>query len=394
MKKSINFFFPVFVVFFLIFGIIIFPKESIESAKYGFKIWYEILVPSLLPFIIGANLIVELKIVDIIGHILNPITKILFKVSGKSALVFVISMFSGYPVGTKLASELRNKNEISHFEAQRLVSFCSTSGPLFIIGSVATGMFLNETLGYLMLTCHYLGALTVGLLFRNYGNNVLPKNNTTLKQTIKNTINSRNNSKKGFFVLFGNAVFNGMNTLIMVCGFVIVFSVVFKILSLFNIINITSNVLYFFVKFLGVSKELIKAFISGLFEITIGCSEVSKVSNENILIKASVCSFLIAFSGLSILAQCSSFLSTSDIKVNVYIFSKFLHGVFASVFTFLLYPFFESSNFVSNFQTSYNSLYNNKFLDFYLLNYQSILPFLVIVYCFLVLIYFEKNAKK
>ena len=128
-NKLVVFFTPVFIVLFLILGIIIFPNESISAAKEGLNIWTTVLIPSLLPFIIGANLIVDLKVVDIIGFIINPITKFIFNVSGKSALVFVISTVSGYPVGAKLASELRNKSQISKYEAQRLVSFCSTSGP-------------------------------------------------------------------------------------------------------------------------------------------------------------------------------------------------------------------------------------------------------------------------
>ena len=168
-KYIIQFFFPIFIVLVLIFGIIKYPNESILSAKKGLSILIDVLIPSLLPFIIGANLIIDLKIVDIIGYIINPITKFIFNVSGKSALVFIISMVSGYPVGTKLASELRSNNQISKYECQRLVSFCSTSGPLFIIGSVATGMFKNPQLGYLMIICHYIGSISVGLLFRNYG---------------------------------------------------------------------------------------------------------------------------------------------------------------------------------------------------------------------------------
>ena len=137
-----------------------------------------------MPFIIGANLVVDLKIVDIIGYLINPITKFIFNVSGKSALVFVISMVSGYPVGAKLASELRNNNQISKFEGQRLISFCSTSGPLFIVGSVATGMFKNPSLGYLMLICHYLAAISVGIFFRGYGKEHIGSDNISLKINI------------------------------------------------------------------------------------------------------------------------------------------------------------------------------------------------------------------
>ena len=142
----------------IIIGIILFPTDSINAAKNGFSIWVDTLIPSLLPFIIAANLIVKLKFVDILGLVVNPLTRKLFNVSGKSSLIFAISTVSGYPVGAKLASELRQNNEISKYEAQRLVSFCSTSGPLFIVGAVAIGMFNNTALGYLILICHYLAS--------------------------------------------------------------------------------------------------------------------------------------------------------------------------------------------------------------------------------------------
>ena len=131
-SKTTKYFFPKLIVLLLILGVVIFPKESIIAAKGGIDIWVNILIPSLLPFIIGANLIVSLKVVDILGAIINPITQFIFNVSGKSALVFAISAVSGYPVGARLASDLRLKNDISKYEGQRLISFCSTSGPLFI----------------------------------------------------------------------------------------------------------------------------------------------------------------------------------------------------------------------------------------------------------------------
>lgn len=396
MKKStlFMFFMPVLIVIILIFGIIIFPNESIQSAKEGLSIWTTVLIPSLLPFVIGANLIVDLKIVDIIGFIINPVTRLIFNVSGKSALVFVISTVSGYPVGAKLASELRTNSQISKSEAQRLVSFCSTSGPLFIIGAVATGMFQNSDLGYLMISCHYLGAISVGLFFRNYGNEKIPKSPHSLRSNIQNVINTRYSNGQGFFVLFGNAVFNGVNTLLMVGGFVIVFSVVFKILSLFNIVSLISYIIYIPLSLFGVTKELCFAFISGLFEMTIGCNKVAAVVSTPEVLRAVLASFLIGFSGLSILAQCCNFLAKTDIDIKLYIFSKLLHGTLAGLFTFLLYPVFKSTSIVSNFNTVYNVFYNNSVWNFYLSNYKLILPIFIIIYILASLIILERTSNK
>ena len=396
-KDIIKFFAPALVVIILILGIILFPNDSLSAAKEGLNIWSTVLIPSLLPFMIGANLIVDLKIVDIVGFLINPITKLLFNVSGKGALVFVISTVSGYPIGSKLAAELRLNNEISKGEAQRLVSFCSTSGPLFIIGSVATGMFKNSSIGYLMILCHYLGSLSVGILFRNYKKENLLNSSSSLKNNIKNIIESKNSDNKGFFVLFGDAVHNGVNTLLMVGGFVIVFSVIFKVLSLFNIISLISNLLYIPLSLLGVTKDLCYAFISGLFEMTIGCNNIASISDAPEIIKVTLCSFLIGFSGLSILAQCSNFLAKTDIDINMYILSKFLHGVLASVFTFILYNIVESSSSVSTFSNVYNVLYNNSIWNYYISNFKYIIPIVVIIYIFTSLIILEKisiNKKK
>lgn len=393
-NKFISFFAPAFIVLFIVLGVIIFPNESINSAKEGFSIWAQILIPSLLPFIIGANLIVELKIVDVIGLIINPITKFIFNVSGKSALVFVISTVSGYPVGAKLASELRITNQISNYEAQRLVSFCSTSGPLFIIGAVATGMFQHPELGYLMLICHYIGSISVGLLYRNYGKEVIFNTKNQLKLNIMNTIDSRMLSDKGFFVLFGNAVYSGVNTLLVVGGFVIIFSVVFKILSLFNIISLLTSILYIPLSLLGINRDLCSAFISGLFEITIGCNKIASVSSVPELPKAILASFLIGFSGLSILAQCCNFISKTDINTGLYIFSKFLHGTFAGLFTFLLYPLLKSTSLVSNFSNLYYVMYDNFLWNYYINHFEFIVPILLIMYIFIVLLILEKTSLK
>lgn len=379
-NKLILFFIPIIIVLLLILGIVCFPSESIEAAKGGLNIWTTVLIPSLLPFIIGANLIVDLKVVDILGFLINPITKLIFNVSGKGALVFVISTVSGYPVGAKLASELRSSHQITKSEAQRLVSFCSTSGPLFIIGAVGTGMFKNPSLGYLMIICHYLASISVGLIFRKYGGEYLPKSKDNIKTSIRNVVDERYSSNTGFFVLFGDAVFNGVNTLLMIGGFVIVFSVVFEVLSLFNIISLFASILHIPLSIFGISKELCIAFIGGLFEMTIGCNNISAVTPSPEIIKVALASFLIGFSGLSILAQCCTFISKTDIDTNLYIISKCLHGTLASIFTIILYPISNSLALVSSFGSIYDVFYNNAIWLTYINNFKVILPLFFIIY--------------
>lgn len=376
-KKIILFFIPKFIVCFIILGIILAPKTAIKAAKEGISIWINILMPSLLPFVIGANLITSLKIVDILGIIINPLTQKIFNVSGKSGLIFAISMISGYPVGSKFASDLRLENKISKYEGQRLVSFCSTSGPLFVIGSVGTGMLKNPQIGYLMLFCHYLAALSVGLIFRNYGREKKLLENNNILNNIKDIIYD-NSKSEDFFVCFGNAIINGVNTLLAIGGFVIIFSVFFEILYYFKIIDFISYFICILMPF-KMTPNIIEAFISGLFEMTIGCNNLSQINGISYNILIPLCSFLIAFSGLSILAQCSSFIGKTDIKVSLYIFSKFLHGILASIFTYIFlqfdktYPVF---NVIADKNLSYT------YYDFYVDHFTPFLVIIIITYLF------------
>jgi len=110
------------------------------------------------------------------------------------------------------------------------------------------------------------------------------------------------------------------------------------------------------------------------------------------ILRASLSSFLIGFSGLSILAQCCSFIAKTDINTKLYILSKFLHGCFASIFTFLLYPILKSDLFVSNFDNVYNVIYDNSLYNFYINNYSKVLPVFIIIYILIILSIIEKNS--
>ncbi|KXZ39617.1 sporulation integral membrane protein YlbJ [Alkalithermobacter thermoalcaliphilus JW-YL-7 = DSM 7308] len=368
-SKVVASFIPGIIILILLSCIVVFPQDSLDAAYLGLKIWFNTLVPALLPFLIGSGLLIRLKVVDLIGIFLEPITQFVFRVSGKGAFAFVMSIISGYPVGIKIVSELREKNLISKYEGQRLSSFCSTSGPLFVIGAVGIGMFKNPVIGYMILISHYLSALTVGIIFRGYGKkyNETYKINWNIKNAVKNLVYDNMNCKKGFFCIFGECINDSINTILNVGGFIVVFSVVFRILTITNFIDFIT---YFFVLILSkfnVSKELIYAFISGLFEITIGCNNIASITDVSLIFKISLCAFLVSFSGISIIAQACSFLNKTDINTYTYILSKFMQGIISFVYIYALYPLFKYNLDIATFNHEYyvyNQSMFNTFVGF------------------------------
>ena len=138
-KNSIIYIIPIVVIFFNIL-IILFPSDIITSAKNGLLLWFNNVIPSLLPFIIGANILSMTGFINLIGVASEPITRKLFKISGYGAFALIMGFISGYPIGAKITASLYENNKITKSEAQKLIMFTNNSGPLFILGTVAVSM--------------------------------------------------------------------------------------------------------------------------------------------------------------------------------------------------------------------------------------------------------------
>ncbi|NBI06869.1 sporulation integral membrane protein YlbJ [Senegalia massiliensis] len=371
--KFKNLLYP-FIFIVLIILTVLYPKNSIDAALRGIDVWFFTVLPSLLPFFIISEITIQLGFVNFIGTLISPLMRPLFNIPGEGAFVFAMSVTSGYPVGAKLISKLRLENKISQVEAQRLASFASTSGPLFIIGAVSIGMFNNERLGFLLILSHYLGSITLGLIFRFFKYNV--KSCQISMNYKKNLKDSYNNLLKNKSIgnIMSDAMQDAMNTILIIGGFIIFYSVVIESLNSLNIV-------YYIMKSfenIGVfiEEDIIKGFLFGIIEITNGTKILSQSIESNSLHIYVLVSILIGWSGISIHSQALSFFSKIDINNRIYLFSKLMHGLFAGAFTIILYkPLMIKSISVFNYSSKIknSSNYFGNFFDHIYISFKIIL---------------------
>jgi sporulation integral membrane protein YlbJ len=333
------------VLFFVSF-LISYPEAAIQSAKAGVDMWFNIVLPSLLPFFIGSELLIRLGVVSFIGSILEPLFRPIFNVPGEGSFVFAMSLTSGYPVGAKLVSKLRKDGIFSKEEGQRVMSFASTSGPLFMLGAVAIGMFHSIALGTIIVLSHYLGAIATGIAFRFYKRRskditLFADKKYSVILAFKHLIGSKSHQRQPFGRILGESVKESIETILMVGGFIILFSVIIQILSISKVILFFSSLLLPLWKLLGLSQGIQHGIISGIFEITVGCKLISEVQNISFLQQAIISTMIISWSGLSIIAQAASMIHDTDLSVSVYICSKLSHSFFSGVFAFLLVPIYQ-----------------------------------------------------
>lgn len=294
--------------------IIINPALALEAARRGGLLWFNSILPGILPFVIGANVLMSLGVVKFLGIFLSPVTKFLFKLPGASGFAIGMGAISGYPMGAKIVCQMRESGELTKNEAQRLLAFSNNAGPLFILGAVAVGMFGSAPLGYLLLLGHYIGAVSLGLITRMFTRKV-PLKSDTLPVLVMD--------KQPFGQVLGQAVKASMETLLVIGGFIILFSVVSALITQFSFINPYMTIA-----------------LASALEMTGGLGLLSDHElSRHISASAGV---VLGFGGFSVMFQALNFIGKTDLSPALYVASKLAHGILAGVATFLIYPIFSS----------------------------------------------------
>jgi len=279
---------------------IISPTGCIGAAKEAISVCKEVVIPTLFPFIFCGNIFIELGAARIIGRYLSRLMLPMFNVSGAGAIALVLGIISGYPVGAICAASLYQSGECSKAESERLLAFCNNSGPMFIIGAIGTGMLGSHKIGVFLYIVHILSALFCGIIFKGYGK----KENTIFLPPAKEEAD-----KKTAALDIGAAVIKSVNTVFMICGFIITFAVFTNALPQGNI----------------------RRFLYPFLEITGGIKNIAQ-GDVNVL-TLPVISFFTAFSGISVLCQVYGITKPAGLSLLPYFSGKLLQGIIAFALT-------------------------------------------------------------
>lgn len=322
--------------------LVIFSKDNLAAAKDGLKLWANSVVPSLFPFFIATELLGYTNIIPAFGKLCTRIMRPLFNVPGEGAHAFIMGIVSGYPIGAKIVTKFREEGICSKAEAERLLAFTNNSGPLFILGTVGVTLYCDTTIGILLLVTHLLACVSVGIIFRFW------KRSNTPETTISSTPTSKSPRQLVTFSNLGevlaSSITSATSTILMIGGFIVLFSVVISILKQSGMISLASTLISPLLNTLGIGSKFSEGLITGFLELTNGVKQVSQIANRSISINIILCSFLLGFGGISVLLQVYSVISKTDISILPYLLGKLLQASFAAMYTFLLIHFFPFLN--------------------------------------------------
>ncbi|MCR6515360.1 sporulation integral membrane protein YlbJ [Clostridium sp. LY3-2] len=342
-KINKNIIFCIFItILIIIFSLNI--ENSLEACIEGIKLCFKSIIPTIFTFSVICNLLILYDGIEIYSRILGPIICRPLGLSKACAFPIAASMLCGYPLGAKYSTDLYSLGHINFKEYNRLLKIASNAGPIFIIGAIGASLLNNISYGYFLLISNYFSLFLIGLFTR-------PKNfkytYTKQEKVIYRKVN--------FGRAMDTAINNSIKTTVTVSGYVVAFSV---FISFFKNSDFIINIFNKIESFLNLKENILYSFFLGSIEMTNGCNIASN-SNFDIHLKLGLISFFLAFSGLSIIAQTSSFTSKYNIKTFKFLCSKLIQGIISFIISFSLSKFvFISEEVFSGKLEKATSIYN------------------------------------
>ncbi|MBP2002040.1 sporulation integral membrane protein YlbJ [Paenibacillus shirakamiensis] len=324
-----------------------YPHTAWQAGERGLAIWWDVLFPSLFPFFILSELMLGFGIVHFAGMLMDPLMKPLFRIPGSGGFVAAMSFASGYPVSAKLTAKLREQQLLTREEGERLVAFTTTSDPIFLIGAVAVGFFHNAELAGTLALAHYGSAILVGLLMRFHAKNAAPSPQTSYKRSgfsMRKAIHAMHQARildgRSLGEMLKQAVTSALSLMTVVGGLVVVFCVLLEVLRVSGMMTILYQGIGQALLAMGLPSQLAEPFVGGTFEVTLGAQAAATVpAGIPLVYKVAAAAFVLSWAGLSVHAQILSILNATDLRYLPFVIARLIHGIFAFVIVFFLWPF-------------------------------------------------------
>lgn len=320
--------------------LLLFPELCLQSAQKGLLLWFNKVLPSLLPFMILINILVPLDGLKNLIDFSTPFTRKIWNLPGYSFFSFIMGLIASYPMGAKIVKQLHQTSKLSKSEAELTLCFSNNCGPLFIIGTIGTAMLTSTSLGYYLFFIHLSSALIMSLLVTRSGD--------SSPQDVNNTYST--SSPPPFSSLLNQAVMNAMDTIVCVGGYIILFSVLTSLLT-------ETPVAHSLVSLISDSSIIKSTFTS----ITASLLELSNGSYQFSTLPLSIYSLAaiaaaIGFGGLCVYFQTLYVLEDSPLSTKPYFFSKCLQGVLSFGLTIVYYPLYAMYTRSTLISLSFNAL--------------------------------------
>ena len=214
MKKK----FICFAILILTAYILLYPADAVNASRNGLMLWYEKVLPTLLPFAIISNVLIHSGYMDALTKHLTKYFRFFMPVSGEGVFILCSGFLFGFPMGSKNCAELLKANKIHPKEAEILFYITNNISPVFIGSYILLQQLQLTGMFGISIFILYVPALILGMLLSHRKKEENRQKKTASQSQIT-------------FKIIDAAIMNGFETLVRIGGYIMLFSILISLVE-------------------------------------------------------------------------------------------------------------------------------------------------------------------
>lgn len=280
-----------------------YPALSLQYASTGLILWFRKMIPTLLPFMILSGIMISMNLTARFVRLLHPVLHFFYGTTPNGSYILLMGFLCGFPMGARIAGELRRKGLISRKEAESLLAFCNNIGPIYFLSFVVSTLSLKRPILPFLLM--YGIPLVYGMVLMWVSRK---------KEAFTEPPEAEKHAPEGLLTAIDSSILSGLLGIGRLGGYMV----------FFNLLNIL------FVPFTHLPSFLLHLY-QCLLEITSGIAGCGNAHPYLVLI-------LLPFGGFSCIAQTYSMIRGADLSIRPYLFHKLIQTGLTAACYLLLSP--------------------------------------------------------
>ena len=273
----------------MILYFLIYPQNALMASRRGLTLWFEQILPTLLPFSVISYIVLHS---NLFSHPAHEKKHSFLRIQPEEWYVIFCGFLFGFPIGSKLSADLYERHRIVKKRAQILACFTNNLSPVFVTSVLVNQLHFSSVVPFFLLL--YGIPLCICLALLSF---IKPERFVHEKKASRFQLNMQ---------IVDAGIINGFETLIKICGYIMMFSI---------FAEIAQSIPY--------GSSFPKLVLTGCLEVTNGISALSQFSCNHFQ-KYLLTVLFLALNGISGLFQTASLLSVSNLSIKQYLKMKLL----------------------------------------------------------------------
>lgn len=296
----------------LFFCMLLRPETVFLGARSGLLLWFETVLPTLLPFILISNLLIHTNAFSYLTRLFGPIIRQLFGTSEEGSFAVLTGFLCGYPMGAKTTADLIRSGHITQAEGTYLLSFCNNTSIGFIMNYIFFNILQRKDLAIPGLFILLVSPVLASIFFRIF---YYHKYHLRTFQSPKSQAGASHSCSIKFDLL-DTCIMDSFETITNIGGYIIFFSILLSLLQ-------ESSIL----------PPCAKLFLPAL-EMTNGILLLTKMFPSSDFLFPAVCA-LTSFGGICAAAQTNCMIRDSGLRIVPYLIEKLITALVTSLLCLL-----------------------------------------------------------